>query len=41
MPGQAAHEDDAAPVEPDHGGKELSQAPYLPHQVHLGIQKKC
>ncbi len=35
MTGQAAHEDDAAPVEANHGGQELSQAPHLAHQVHL------
>ncbi len=35
MAGQAAHEDDAAPVEANHGGQELSQAPHLTHQVHL------
>ncbi len=34
---QATHEDDAAPVEPDHGGQELSQAPDLTHQVDLHI----
>ena len=33
--GQAAHEDDAAPVHPDHGGQELSQYPDLTHQVDL------
>jgi hypothetical protein len=35
MSWQATHEDDAAPVEPDHGGQELSQAPDLTHQVDL------
>ena len=33
--GQAAHEDDAAPVHPDHGGQELPQHPDLAQQVHL------
>jgi hypothetical protein len=37
MSWQATHEDDAAPVEPDHGGQELSQAPDLTHQVDLHI----
>ena len=35
MSGQATHEDDAAPVETDHGGQELTQTPDLTHQVHL------
>ena len=33
--GQTAHEDDAAPVHPDHGGQELPQHPDLAQQVHL------
>jgi hypothetical protein len=35
MARQAAHEDDAASVEANHGGQELSQAPHLAHQVYL------